>query len=39
MNENNLWLEYERRKRELPDNLSPDEYNEACRKIADDLRI
>lgn len=34
----NLWVEYERRKKELPV-LSPDEYIAAICKIAEELGI
>lgn len=36
--EDNLWLEYERRKKELPV-LTPDQYMLAVCKIAEDLGI
>lgn|GEM_PF-6866514 len=28
-----MWEEYERRKRELPDNLTPEEYEKELKKI------
>lgn len=36
--EENLWLEYEKRKKELPI-LSPDEYMAAVCEIAEELGI
>jgi hypothetical protein len=35
----NPWLEYERRKKELPADLTPDEYREAIKRICDELGI
>lgn len=35
----NPWKEYERRKAELPEGLSADEYQAACKRIADELGI
>jgi len=35
----NPWPEYERRKRELSPDLSPEEYREAVKKICRDLKI
>ena len=33
------WTEYEKRKRELPADLSPAEYTEAVKRIARELGI
>lgn len=33
------WAKYEQRKAALPKDLTPDEYREACRQIADELGI
>lgn len=33
------WLEYEREKKKLPQDLSPEEYSEAIREIAKRLKI
>jgi hypothetical protein len=35
----NPWETYEKRKADLPDGLSDREYQEACRKIAEELGI
>jgi len=35
----NPWEVYEEEKQRLPKNLSPQNYNEAIRKISDDLGI
>jgi hypothetical protein len=35
----NLWERYEQRKAELPKDLSDREYQEACKRIADELGI
>lgn len=37
--EMNLWAEYERRKAELPRDMKPFDYLDACRKIARELGI
>ena len=37
--EPNVWTLYEQRKAELPKDLSADEYQEACKRIADELGI
>ena len=34
-----LWAKYEERKSRLPKDLTPDEYREACRQIADESGI
>ena len=36
--EGDEWREYERRKAALPD-LTPDEYERACREIAEELGL
>lgn len=33
------WIEYERRKKELPDDLTPAEYEDAIREICEELGI
>jgi hypothetical protein len=33
------WTEYERRKKALPDDLTPEEYTAAIREICDELEI
>ena len=35
----NKWLEYEKEKKKLSKNLSPEEYSEAIRKICEKLNI
>ena len=35
----NPWEEYERRKKDLPDDLTPEEYTAEARKIADELGL
>jgi len=35
----NKWLEYEKEKKKLPKNLSPEEYSEAIKKICKKLKI
>lgn len=35
----NLWREYERRKSQIPNDLSPTDYLRECRKIAEELGI
>jgi len=35
----NKWSEYEQEKKNLPQNLSPEEYSEAIRKICEKLNI
>ena len=37
--EPNLWTDYERRKSELPTDLKPFDYIEACTRIARELGI
>lgn len=37
--EPNPWLEYERRKSQLPPDMPADERDRECRKIADELGI
>lgn len=37
--ETNPWAEYERRKAQLSDDLTPQEYLRECRKIAEELGI
>lgn len=36
---NDLWQEYEIRKDNLPEDLTPDEYDIAIREILDDLGL
>lgn len=33
------WREYERRKAALPPDLTPDQYEQACRDIAEELGL
>jgi len=35
----NKWLEYEKEKKNLPHNLTPEEYSEAIKKICKKLKI
>jgi len=35
----NKWLEYEKEKKNLPKDLSPEEYSEAIRRICKKLKI
>lgn len=37
--ETNPWAEYERRKQELPKDLSPADREIECRRIADELGV
>ncbi len=34
-----MWIEYERRKKELPPDLTPEQYEAAIRQICEELGI